>query len=76
MGLSTPAPSPNKRPASPGPAAALAGFSEPEDVAAERQRAERVDDYQQHLIVVRRLNKTYAAQDGQPPKVMVVRRSN
>lgn len=44
-------------------------FSEPEDVAAERQRVELLGDYDSHPIVVRQLNKTYPGLDGQPPKV-------
>lgn len=44
-------------------------FSEPDDVAAERQRVELLPDYDDHPIVVRQLNKTYPGLDGQPPKV-------
>jgi len=44
-------------------------FTEPEDVAAERQRVEVLSDYDSHPIVVRQLNKTYPGLDGQPPKV-------
>lgn len=44
---------------------------EPDDVAAERLRVEGLDEdeFDNHPIVVRRLNKTYPGQDGQPPKV-------
>lgn len=73
MGLGTPAPSPVKRPLSASPAAALVGFSEPEDVAAERLRVEKLKDYQENPIVVKRLNKTYPGLDGQPPKVQLPR---
>jgi hypothetical protein len=50
-------------------AALLSGFSEPEDVAAERLRVENLTDLERNPIVVRQLNKTYPGQDGQPPKV-------
>jgi hypothetical protein len=52
-------------------AAADGGFTEPEDVAAERVRVAGLSDYEGHPIVVKRLNKTYPGQDGQPPKVCV-----
>jgi hypothetical protein len=49
--------------------AGSSGFSEPEDVAAERLRVEGLTDLESNPIVVRQLNKTYPGQDGQPPKV-------
>ncbi|KAF8065710.1 ABCA3 [Scenedesmus sp. PABB004] len=58
-------------------AAAAAGggaeaWDEPDDVAAERARVEGMACYDgSHPIVVRGLNKTYAALDGQPPKLAV-----
>jgi len=42
---------------------------EPADVAAERERAAAVDDFEQNPLVIRSLHKVYPAQDGQPPKV-------
>lgn len=50
-------------------AAAEGPLVEPADVAAERERAAAVDDFEQNPLVIRSLHKVYPAQDGQPPKV-------
>lgn len=50
-------------------AAAGCEWQEPADVAAERRKVEAMQDYADHPIVVKHLQKTYPSRDGQPPKV-------
>lgn len=51
------------------PVKAAAAAEGPPDVAAERARVQQLPSYEGHPIVVKQLQKTYPAQDGQPPKV-------
>jgi hypothetical protein len=44
-------------------------YQEPADVAAERRKVEAMQNYANHPIVVKHLQKTYPSRDGQPPKV-------
>jgi hypothetical protein len=50
-------------------AAAGTEYQEPADVTAERRKVEELQDYANHPIVVKHLQKTYPSRDGQPPKV-------